>query len=229
MTDRQALRKAKLEMFSWVNNQKLKTGPKAVLKALAEFADQSGSTFRGQEAIAERVGCSERTVRRCLDQLENPSEAGEPLVRRTHRYDAKGRRTSDTITLLWRPSLPAILAGSEIAGTTGGKSVHDYRPNCTSLPAKIAASIGTTVESINESYPPTHRGAQGRDFGSRIEASDGRRMRLHAGSTEFDRWVAYWRSVGRADLVQEAISQGWLAAPSKWPPVSESQGKRAIG
>lgn len=87
-------------------------GAKFVLVTLADFADEAGSCFPGQDLLAERTGQGVRTVRRQLAELEDLG-----LLRRHARSRGEGRgRTSDRYVLA---------AGGE--GSTGqsGRQVPD--------------------------------------------------------------------------------------------------------
>jgi hypothetical protein len=130
----------KRAIYEWKNSAPVRGTHRAVLGALAEFADVKGETFRGQAAIAERCAFHEVTVRRALKALE-----GQGLIKREKRYDKQGRRTSDTIRLCIN-SLPSAALGSEV--TTERSATH-YRALCTSLPS--AALPESTEESTEDS------------------------------------------------------------------------------
>lgn len=79
------------EYTTWAYAQNVKpAGCKFVLVALADSADSTGRSFRGQKNLAEMTGQSERAVRDHLDALER---AG--FVRRVPRFRSDGTRTSD--------------------------------------------------------------------------------------------------------------------------------------
>lgn len=86
----------------------LKAGPKFVLLALADFADEEGSCFPGQEKIASRVACSVDTVARSIRTLEDLG-----LLSRTARRKEGGYRTSDRFTL-HVGAQPRKLPGSDL-------------------------------------------------------------------------------------------------------------------
>lgn len=102
------------------------SGAKFVLLACAKYAMDKWSCFPSQETLAKLTGQGVRTVRRNLDYLERscgrhectPKPDDEPgtkcehepkPIERKHRFDEKGNRTSDLITL----SPAANLAGSD--------------------------------------------------------------------------------------------------------------------
>lgn len=69
---------------------------KSILRVLAIAANADDlSTFIGQDTIAERAECDVRTVRRHLAALE-----ADGRIMRKHRYNSRGKRTSDLITLI---------------------------------------------------------------------------------------------------------------------------------
>ena len=76
---------------------KIKTGSiatKAVLMAIANYADEHGVSWPSQVALADYIEGSEDTVRRALEKLE-----GIGLITRSRRTRKDGSRTSDLITL----------------------------------------------------------------------------------------------------------------------------------
>lgn len=78
---------------TWAYEQDIKPcGKKAVLVALAHFADESGFCYPSQETLAGMTGQGVSTVRSHLEVLES---GDEPLLKREHRYTKKGKRTSD--------------------------------------------------------------------------------------------------------------------------------------
>lgn len=68
---------------------------KAVLLVLADYADEAGSCFPGQETLARITELGVRTVRRALAELE---DAG--VIRREERRRPDGLRTSDRYHLV---------------------------------------------------------------------------------------------------------------------------------
>lgn len=76
--------------LTWAFDQDLKSGPKFVLVALADWADDEGSCFPGVQTIARRVGAGETAVRENLARLK---EAG--LIVEERRNRASGARTSN--------------------------------------------------------------------------------------------------------------------------------------
>lgn len=76
--------------LTWAFEQELKSGPKFVLVALADWADDEGSCFPGVATIARRVGSAESAVRENLSRLK---QAG--LIVEERRNRANGARTSN--------------------------------------------------------------------------------------------------------------------------------------
>jgi hypothetical protein len=93
---------------SWAYEQRAgSAGAKAVLVALAVFADEDGRCFPSQERIA---GMTEQTARSVRTHLANLEAIG--LMRREHRRRPDGTYSSDAFVLLapeerLRPHIPA--------------------------------------------------------------------------------------------------------------------------
>lgn len=66
----------------------------ALLGKLAAMADVNGTCWPSHELLAERLGCSRRTIIRTMAQLEKMG-----WVSRQRRHRADGSRTSDLITV----------------------------------------------------------------------------------------------------------------------------------
>lgn len=83
------------EALAWAWKQKTgSAGRKAVLSALAQFADEHGCCFPSQEHIAEYTEQSARTVREHMAWLE-----AHGYLRRTSRTRQDGTKTTDHIQL----------------------------------------------------------------------------------------------------------------------------------
>lgn len=78
---------------------------KAILLALANYAGGDGRCYPGQESIARKAACSERTVRSVLKSLEDRG-----VIARESRRRKDGSRTSDIIVLC------SIIQPAEFAG-----------------------------------------------------------------------------------------------------------------
>jgi DNA-binding transcriptional ArsR family regulator len=111
------------EAYDWARRQKVgSTGRKAVLMALAEYADEEHSCFPSQATLAEITEQCERTVRAHLKALES-----DGLITRRHRPRREGRgRTSDRYVL---HVLPA-----EIAAPTDLPATGDDQPATERVP-----------------------------------------------------------------------------------------------
>lgn len=70
-------------------------GKKAVLVALAEFANGNGEVTAGQSRLSTMTELDTRTIRRHLKALED-----DEFIRREHRQREDGARTSDKCVLL---------------------------------------------------------------------------------------------------------------------------------
>lgn len=83
------------QAMTWAVKQKVgnATG-KAVLLMLANYADENGSCYPGQDKLAKECECSSRTVREWLDKFETMG-----LIVRQERRREDGYRTSDLIVM----------------------------------------------------------------------------------------------------------------------------------
>jgi hypothetical protein len=81
--------------MAWAKRQKTGSATrKAVLMAIADYADAAGSCWPSQRAIMEETELSERAVRNALAEL---ADAG--LLNRVERRRPDGSRASDMLTL----------------------------------------------------------------------------------------------------------------------------------
>lgn len=113
---------------AWAYDLPLKGPAKIVLVALADFADEAGSCYPGQEKLCQMTGLSIRTLRRALERLED-----NELITRERRFDRFGHRTSDRYYLqIDRQSLPVTV--------TGGQS--DLGSESPSLPVRESIPTG---------------------------------------------------------------------------------------
>jgi hypothetical protein len=139
-----------LAAISWARRQKTGSATfKAVLMALAGYADEKGLCWPSQAALAEETEMTDRSVRTALGALE---DAG--FIQREKKYRKDGTRDSDRITLL----LPERASGSQAERPSGGLPENDgtyrkelpvdYRKMTAGLPE--GASASTTFEpSVN--------------------------------------------------------------------------------
>lgn len=101
----------------WALEQKLGAAQKVTLIVLADCMNtETGKCCPGQAFIAERVGCSDRTIRVYLGQLE-----GAGLIRRIKRnHPVDGHRLSDGYVLAVGGALPAESSGRSAIPTGSG-------------------------------------------------------------------------------------------------------------
>lgn len=99
-----------VKAMSWAWDQKgLSEGEKLLLMALADHADDDGICWPGQKRLAEKVGCTDRTIRTRLTRMET-----EGLIRRERRKTQSGFRSSDRIFLhLPNSRLPENISGRD--------------------------------------------------------------------------------------------------------------------
>lgn len=157
--------------LNWARELKLRGSQKPVLSTLAAYADEEGSCFPGQDLIADDTGFSVRTVRRCLERLEE-----QGLVHREPRYDKRGHRTSDRyylhldITVLPEPAEEQVgfeaapddhepdvgepaadAARAATAPVENSPTGHsDRRSSCPSLPANLSTTTGHGDRLLDE-------------------------------------------------------------------------------
>ena len=133
---------------------------KAVLVAVAEFADERGRCWAGQDTIAAMGDMEERTVREQLAHLEDDLA----LIRREPRRRSDGTRTSDMIYLLPpadrlkppRAQQPENLAGGH---ASTGKLRSDNRKTTADQPAQFSPhepSERTVIEPSEENDPSSY-------------------------------------------------------------------------
>lgn len=79
-----------IEALSWAWRQPLKQGPKLVLLALADYANDDGVCWPGVDALAEKTSMSRSAV---IEAIKALAEAG--LVAVEKRADANGYRASN--------------------------------------------------------------------------------------------------------------------------------------
>jgi hypothetical protein len=142
----------------WAYEQRTgQSGAKAVLVALAEFADETGFCFPSQPTLAAMTEIAERTVRAHLKTLEQKG-----FIAREHRRVGGGKWTSDGYMLLaeseqlkppaaksaarsQRPNLPE-------AESASGKISQDGRQN---QPAAKSAAKPSVESDIEPSVEPS--------------------------------------------------------------------------
>lgn len=155
-------------------------GHKAVLLALAQYADEAQSCFPSQALLAEVTEQGVRTIQRQLAQLEDRG-----LIRSVARGRRGGGRISNRYTLMVGTK-PADMAGNPIdtpdqgaskPATDDDQTRHLEQPNTTPVaqepslnhhlepsPEKIAATSAATDDALFEmptkngtATPPTNR------------------------------------------------------------------------
>lgn len=177
------------EASHWAQAQQTgNVGRKAVLMALAEFADEWGSCFPSQALLAEVTEQSVRTIR---EQLAWLRDNGLIEVQHRARQDGQGR-TSNRYYL--RIDLTANLAGSK--GPNGnpegasGETGKGYRQSAAvigELPPLNSQDRSSSADR-NEQRPPYHRRANENKPPPRkvVENDDGTITVLKADQSEPD-------------------------------------------
>lgn len=134
---------------------------KAVLLILANYSDGNGVCFPGQQNIARQASCSDRSVRRVLDNLE---ERG--IIRRVMRRRGDGTRTSDRIILVafqQAANLTACDEQEDNLSKSTGQPVKTNRPICHDQPDSLSG-LTTFEPSVNHQQPQAGASKPETDF-----------------------------------------------------------------
>ena len=214
---------------AWAYRQHIDQGPKFVLVALADFADENGTCYPGQDRIARMTGMHRSSVVRHLKTLE---ELG--LVSRTRRATTGGFRTSDRYVLhLGTNVAESNVAPSNVAET----NVADSADLSRNLSEPTSQSATGTVRE-----PPENRKEGTRKRGTRIpsdfrptadllawaieECPD---LNIDEATAEF---VDYWLGVPG----QKGVKLDWPATwrndmrkKQKWAATSRPQNETGTG
>lgn len=140
-----------IEALNWAFDFEAKSSSeKAVLLALANYVGGDGRCHPGQESIAKKASCTDRTVRTVLADLE---ERG--IIARERRERQDGSRTSDTIILLVFASQPENSSGRENANRKIMSSQPENSSGLTTFeppvePPAAAARGKFDLESLTE-------------------------------------------------------------------------------
>ena len=129
---------------NWAYDLRVASPMKPVVVALAEFADEEGSCFPGQQRIADMTGLSVRTVARALVKLEALG-----LISRQRRVDAYGHRTSDRYRLHLSVTMPETLPDTLPTRQRAYKAHSPSLPDTQSIPTGHGVR-GTTREPSEE-------------------------------------------------------------------------------
>lgn len=194
--------KSKSHIFAWYRDRKdaaTDRSQRQVLRILVDFADESGRTIRGQKTIAAEAGCSEKTVRRALRRLEKDSK----LISRRHRYNERGKRTSDVIQLALSTRQEELTDKMTASEPTTGHSVLDYRTQCP-----------WNESVLNPILPPTPKGES---------KEDGIRKRFSEPQV-VERWARCYDATGESEKAEKARRNGYVDEVSKWPPEPSARG-----
>ena len=132
-----------IEALNWAFDFEAKSSSeKAILLALANYAGGDGRCHPGQESIAKKASCTDRTVRTVLADLE-----ARGIIAREERRRKDGYRTSDSIVIVPLATSPEDIAGKE----------ESHRKNASTSPERIS---GPT--SFEPSVEPSAAAARGK-------------------------------------------------------------------
>lgn len=99
-----------VQAITWALGKAPNLASQAVLFSLANYANEWGITFVGQDTIAVDCSCRRPTVTANMTKLED-----DGLIARVRRHDPGGRRTSDVIVLAPRWADRAPMASADKA------------------------------------------------------------------------------------------------------------------
>lgn len=153
---------------------------KVILLLLADLADENHSCFPGQARLAEDSEQHVNSVARHLKTLETLG-----LIRRSFRYDERGKRTSDRYHLAvdgpfpedWQPraipseELPTNLVGSESGGLPTNQP-GDYPPPVVGEPLEDPSDV--VVQGVSQPQTAPGQTAPPVDNPASTTASPGR-------------------------------------------------------
>lgn len=163
---------------------------KAVLMALARYADDKGYCWPAQETMARDIECSVDSVQRSLKKLERS------FVRRIKRKSSDGRRISDAYQLLIDRGPDGVQSDSGGPAGCGPADAGHQAANTTSAAPQTYASPGGTLrpksseEIIQESSCRFLRETPG---GARLEKKLGKEL--------FNCWFAKVTFIGQRDHI----------------------------
>lgn len=141
-------------VFSWAKRQQVGSSTaKAVLLAIATYADEEGHCWPSQLQLASDTELSERAIRTALVLLEKKG-----VLSRQRRCRGDGARAADLIVLCLSHELPAADAGRDAS------TYRHEMPVDSSLPANGAAPTGTSCP-INRQEMPVDLPARGAGLG----------------------------------------------------------------
>ena len=184
----------------WAYEQRVgQSGAKAVLVALAEFADETGFCFPSQPTLASMTEIKERTVRAHLKLLESKG-----FIAREHRRVDGGRWTSDGYMLLAEAEQlkpPAAKSAARHqrqilpeAKSASGEKLHDGRQN----PPAAKSAAKPSVESDEPSVEPSKE-----DIPARAEGDPPDWIPLDS----WKRWIQHRKEIKHVVTVSQAEAQ----------------------
>lgn len=180
-------------------NPHLTPSAKAVYLALASHADrQGGSCFPSHATLAVETGLSERTVKRCLDELRDAGAVEWKRTGRSNRYRIlKGEEC--------RSDRPPVSEQIGRGGPTSKSPSTD--PENKPLPAPQAATVSAGAEEPLFDAPPVTDLATKRDEAAEQEKELGQKVR----AVWFEAWVAAYGSKPDQVVVNKALGRIRLA------------------
>lgn len=156
-----------MEAIQWAKQQKPKTATqRAVLMALADYANKEGLGWPSQKTLAADMLLSDRTIRTALAGLE-----AEGLIVRISKRNPDGTRGVDRIQLTLTDELrqQAVIRSqrkirplakpAEISSETTGKSCQNHRKSTTE-PAEAVSAQEPSLEKPSPEIPHKMNGSE---------------------------------------------------------------------
>ncbi len=136
------------DALTWAFNlDGVKSGPKFVLVALADYADEANSCYPGVKKIARRTGISESSVRVHLDTLIELQ-----LITEERRHGAGGYRTSNR----YHVNVGGVIdltPDSDASDSPSAESHDDLAPDSDPPSAEIRRTV-VNPQSVNPQIEP---------------------------------------------------------------------------
>lgn len=150
------------EAMKWAKRQPITGTPKAVLLALAWYANKNGVGWPSQQTLADYAGLGVRTVRRALVTLEDRN-----AIRRRPRSRGAYGRSSDHIELpIWREVTPLKRAVRPSLPTGQSGRLRSTPPE-NLQPANLAVPTGQSGQGIvSEQQGPIQEGSSIEELGT---------------------------------------------------------------
>lgn len=194
----------------WAYQQSVdRSGAKFTLVTAAQYANENGVCWVGQDTLAEDMSMGVSTVRRHLDHLENDLE----LIERIERRRRDGTRTSDFIKLLGFSK--DNRSDRAVEGESTAQIEHDNRSN----------RAGRNVSSYETSVVNNPLSDPNEEVSEKKKKRKVRALTLDETADAWDRiseaepWGGYLKRM--AQILAEANTTGTVAVTRCWRELGE--------